>query len=99
MINSYYIVKVIACPNLANPEVKQEFNELVSVLGEKAAYAAWALNDGNMIDRAPNGAPSILFQSLLSKNKNDRTAAVREKARLYTKSFNAQFAKWSDESK
>ena len=90
---------IIACPNLANPEVKQEFNELVSVLGEKAAYAAWALNDGNMIDRAPNGAPSILFQSLLSKNNNDRIAAIREKAKLYTKSFNAQFAKWNDESK
>ena len=28
---------IIACPNLANPEVKQEFDELISVLGEKAA--------------------------------------------------------------
>ena len=90
---------IIACPNLANPEVKQEFNELVSVLGEKAAYAAWALNDGNMIDRAPNGAPSILFQSLLSKNKNDRTAAIREKAEIYKKSFNSQFTKLGDEAK
>lgn len=90
---------IIACPNLANPEVKQEFNELVSVLGEKAAYAAWALNDGNMIDRAPNGAPSILFQSLLSKNKNDRTAAIREKAEIYKKSFNSWFTKLGDEAK
>lgn len=90
---------IIACPNLANPEVKQEFNELVSVLGEKAAYAAWALNDGNMIDRAPNGAPSILFQSLLSKNKNDRTAAIREKAKIYKKSFNSWFTKLGDEAK
>lgn len=90
---------IIACPNLANPEVKQEFNELVSVLGEKAAYAAWALNNGNMIDRAPNGAPSILFQSLLSKNKNDRTAAIREKAEIYKKSFNSWFTKLGDEAK
>lgn len=90
---------IIACPNLANPEVKQEFNELVSVLGEKAAYAAWALNDGNMIDRAPNGAPSILFQSLLSKNKNDRTAAICEKAEIYKKSFNSWFTKLGDEAK
>lgn len=90
---------IIACPNLANPEVKQEFNELVSVLGEKAAYAAWALNDGNMIDRAPNGAPSILFQSLLSKNKNDRTSAIREKAEIYKKSFNSWFTKLGDEAK
>lgn len=90
---------IIACPNLANPEVKQEFDELISVLGEKAAYAAWALNDGNMIDRAPNGAPSILFQSLLSKNKNDRTAAIREKAEIYKKSFNSWFAKLGDEAK
>lgn len=90
---------IIACPNLANPEVKQEFNELVSVLGEKAAYAAWALNNGNMIDRAPNGAPSILFQSLLSKNKNDRTTAIREKAEIYKKSFNSWFTKLGDEAK
>jgi len=90
---------IIACPNLANPEVKQEFDELISVLGEKAAYAAWALNDGNMIDRAPNGAPSILFQSLLSKNKNDRTAAIREKAEIYKKSFNSWFTKLGDEAK
>ena len=90
---------IIACPNLANPEVKQEFNELVSALGEKAAYAAWALNDGNMIDRAPNGAPSILFQSLLSKNKNDRTSAIREKAEIYKKSFNSWFTKLGDEAK
>lgn len=90
---------IIACPNLANPEVKQEFDELISVLGEKAAYAAWALNNGNMIDRAPNGAPSILFQSLLSKNKNDRTAAIREKAEIYKKSFNSWFTKLGDEAK
>lgn len=90
---------IIECPNLANPEVKQEFDELISVLGEKAAYAAWALNDGNMIDRAPNGAPSILFQSLLSKNKNDRTAAIREKAEIYKKSFNSWFTKLGDEAK
>lgn len=90
---------IIACPNLANPEVKQEFDELISVLGEKAAYAAWALNDGNMIDRAPNGAPSILFQSLLSKNKNDRTTAIREKAEIYKKSFNSWFTKLGDEAK
>lgn len=90
---------IIICPNLANPEVKQEFDELISVLGEKAAYAVWALNDGNMIDRAPNGAPSIMFQSLLSKNKNDRTAAIREKAEIYKKSFNSWFTKLGDEAK
>ena len=49
------------CPNLSNPDVAKEFNELVSTLGEVGAYAVWSLNNGYMVDKAPNGADSTLF--------------------------------------
>ena len=39
----------------------REFNELVQATSEQAAYHIWSLNNGNAIDRAPNGAPSKLF--------------------------------------
>ena len=46
------------CPNLNNPQVKQEFEELVNAVGEVAAYDIWSKNNGNAIDKAPNGAES-----------------------------------------
>ncbi|MEE0394698.1 hypothetical protein [Holdemanella biformis] len=54
------------CPNLSNPDVAKEFNELVSTLGEVGAYAVWSLNNGYMVDKAPNGADSTLFSNLQS---------------------------------
>ena len=42
------------CPNLSNPDVAKEFNELVSTLGEVGAYAVWSLNNGYMVDKATN---------------------------------------------
>nr|DAH51598.1 MAG TPA: hypothetical protein [Caudoviricetes sp.] len=29
------------CPELNNPQVKAEFEELVAAIGEKQAYAVW----------------------------------------------------------
>jgi hypothetical protein len=36
-----------------------------------AAYSIWDMNNGNSIDRAPNGEPSILFQTLMEKYDGD----------------------------
>ena len=33
------------CPNLSNPQVKQEFAELVQAVGEDAAYFLWDKNN------------------------------------------------------
>jgi hypothetical protein len=49
------------CPNLSNPQIKQEFEELISAVGENKAYYLWDKNQGYSIDRAPDGAPSKLF--------------------------------------
>ena len=84
---------MIICPLMSNPEVAREFNELKDATTSRAAYAIWSLNNGNMIDKAPNGEPSILFDALLSKFKN-RLRAIREKAKYYTKSFFETFGDW-----
>jgi len=47
---------MIICPNKKDPVVAREFGELVDTLGENAAYRIWSLNNGNAIDKAPNGA-------------------------------------------
>lgn len=84
---------MIICPLMSNPDVARDFNELKDATSSRAAYNIWSLNNGNMIDKAPNGEPSILFDALLSKFKN-RVRAIRQKAKYYTKSFFETFGDW-----
>ena len=78
------------CPNLSNPDVAKEFNELVSTLGEVGAYAVWSLNNGYMVDKAPNGADSTLFSNLQSLY-GDRSQAIKAKSVTYTQYFKDWF--------
>ena len=55
----------IMCPILSRPQVAEKFNQIKDVVGEVGAYDIWSKNNGNGIDMAPNGEPSILFQDLL----------------------------------
>lgn len=82
------------CPNLSNPDVAREFNELVEATSEKAAYAIWSLNNGNAIDKAPNGAQSKLFEDLLNYFDGDRTRAIKAKANTFGKPFMDWFGDW-----
>lgn len=77
----------IICPNLNNKKVKSQFNELVEATSENAAYHIWSHNDGNSIDRAPNGARSELFSDLLRHFNGDRRLAIQAKAKTFSKSF------------
>lgn len=93
---------MIICPNLSNKEVAQEFDELKSALmaadpkhGEAMAYQVWSLNNGNAIDKAPNGAESKLFQTLLQEFNGDRVKAIQAKAKIYGKSFIDWFGDWT----
>ena len=87
------------CPNLSNPQVAEQWEELVENLdgSVKAAYQVWSLNRGNNIDKAPNGEPSILFNSLLTIFHGDKKKATRAKAYLYTKEFFSWFGDWTGE--
>lgn len=87
------------CPNLNNPQVKQEFEELVNAVGEVAAYDIWSKNNGNAIDKAPNGAESQLFNELLKRANGDRNLAIKLKSRFFTKSFMSQYGDWVKDPK
>jgi hypothetical protein len=87
------------CPNLSNKKVKQEFDELTSLFGEDAAYFLWNKNNGYSLDKAPNGADSILFKSLLDNYNGDRQAALKAKAKVYTSNFTNWFGDWTKEDK
>lgn len=89
----------IICPNLSNPQVAREFEELKQATSENAAYHIWAMNNGYNIDAAPNGEPSVLFQSLLKYYHRDRQKAIRAKAKVYSKSFIKWFGDWTSEDK
>lgn len=89
----------IICPNLKNKEVAREFEELKNATSEAAAYHIWSQNNGNGIDKAPNGEPSKLFSDLLEHYNGDRIAAIQAKARTYSKSFKEWFGDWQSEDK
>ena len=90
---------MILCPYLKNPEVAKDFEELKQATSEKAAYRIWSLNGGHGIDKAPNGAKSKLFQSLLKYYNGDRTKAIQAKAKTYGTSFLNWFGDWTDQNK
>lgn len=85
---------MIICPNLNNPDVAREFNEIKNATSEAAAYHIWSLNNGNAIDKAPNGAQSKLFQDLLDLCDGDRTKAIQAKAKVYGNGFVNWFGDW-----
>jgi len=60
------------CPNLSNPKIKQQFQELIDATNENIAYNLWNLNNGYPLDYAPNGKESKLFIDLLSSYNGDR---------------------------
>ena len=87
------------CPNLSDPQIKAEFDEMVAALGEKQAYAIWDMNNGYSLDKAPNGEPSVLFSRLLEYNNDNRQAAIQDKAKIYTNSFIERYGNWIEGEK
>lgn len=73
---------MIKCPNKSLPEWK----EIERVLPD-IKYTVWDKNNGHGINKAPNGEPSILFDELLKHFNNNRDAAIKAKAIIYSDSF------------
>lgn len=84
----------IMCPILSNPKVAEKFNQIKDVVGEVGAYDIWSKNNGNSIDMAPNGEPSILFQDLLEIHGGMIAGAIASKAKVFTKQFLSKFGNW-----
>lgn len=83
------------CPLLSNPITKQAFDELTNLFGEDIAYFLWSKNGGYPLDKAPNGASSILFASL-AEHYGDRKQALIAKAKTFSKKFTDWFGDWTD---
>lgn len=88
---------MIICPNLHLPDVAREFNEIKAATSEKAAYHIWSANNGNGIDKAPNGAQSKLFNDLLRLTNGNRKEAIRLKSKIYGNSFKEWFGDWQND--
>ena len=91
------MIKGAFCPNFANKQVKQDFDELTQSLGENLAYYVWNKNNGNSLDKTPDGQKSQLFGDLLSYFNGDRTQAIKAKYLTYTKKFVERFGDWFDQ--
>ena len=87
------------CPNLHNKQVAQEYGELEDLFGPDTAHLLWSRNNGYSIDKAPNGADSILFGELLNVTNGDRTQALILKAKVYSNEFFKWFGDWTSEDK
>lgn len=83
-------MKTTYCPNKNLPEWK----ELVQVVGELKAYYLWDQNNGNPIDKTPDGKDSKLFNDLLELYNNDRSLAIKAKANVYSEAFRNWFGDW-----
>ena len=60
----------------------------------EAAYTIYDRNGGNFLDKTPDGKSSILFQTLLDYNKNDRRKAIIQKSNVYSDEFINWFGDW-----
>lgn len=83
------------CPNKNLPEWK----ELVEIVGENKAYYLWDQNNGNALDKAPNGNDSKLFSNLLEHYNGDITKAIQAKSKVYSYAFKEWFGDWLTEDK
>jgi len=55
------------CPNLSDPIVSKQFNELVAATNTDIAYLIWDLNGGNFLDKNPDGSNNPAFSILATK--------------------------------
>lgn len=80
------------CPNLSNPQIRQDFQELQLAVGEDLAYFLWHKNNGYHLDKTFEGKDSKLFKDLTDLTGN-RVDALKLKAKTFTQSFKDWFGK------
>lgn len=65
----------------------------------EAAYKIWDANNGNEVDKAPNGQQSHLFLDLLKHFNGNRQLAIKAKANTFSEAFKTWFGDWLGEDK
>ena len=80
------------------PEVRQEIQSLADNIGADYATARiiYECNNGYGLDKAPNGAESKLYQTLLEHYNGDERKALIAKAKTYLQPFFNWFGDWTD---
>lgn len=63
-------------------------------LAMEAAYTTYDRNNGNFLDLAPNGKPSLLYQILLEYTNGDEKEAIKMKSNVYSDEFFKWFGNW-----
>ena len=61
----------------------------------EAAYRLYKMNNGNFLDVAPNGQPSILYKTFYDLYGGDRRQALIAKSNTYSKMFIDWFGDWT----
>lgn len=77
-----------------DPDTQLLLDEYTDILGsEEAAYYVLSQNNGNGLDKTPDGKDSILFQNLL--NIGDHRSAIIKKAAIYSSAFLNKYGDWT----
>ena len=80
------------------PEVRQEIQSLADKIGKDydTARIIYECNNGYSLDKAPNGAKSKLYYTLLEHYNGDEKKALTAKAKTYLQPFFDWFGDWTD---
>jgi len=77
------------CPNLNDPEVRRNFDQLQDALGPTLAGLVYSRNGGNFMDKTPTGEDSKLFQNLLEVTRSVYSA-IKIKAQYFTDAYQSE---------
>lgn len=85
------------CPNFNNPQVREDFYNLVNVVGEDFAYYLWNKNSGLPLHLSPSdnvqegSIANPLYNALEEKFQGDKTKAILGTALVYSSAFRKKF--------
>lgn len=88
----------MVCLRESLPEVREQIQNLADKLGVDYGTAKIILqeNNGYDLDKAPSGAESKLYQTLLEHYNGDEKKALIAKAKTYLQPFFDWFGNWTD---
>ena len=88
----------MVCLRESLPEVREQIQNLADKLGVDYGTAKIILqeNNGYNLDKAPSGAQSKLYQTLLEHYDGDERKALIAKAKTYLQPFFDWFGNWTD---
>lgn len=88
----------MVCLRESLPEVREQIQNLADKLGVDYGTAKIILqeNNGYDLDKAPSGAESKLYQTLLEHYDGDERKALIAKAKTYLQPFFDWFGNWTD---